>query len=79
MYETRKLARFAFIAVLALCDSVYAQDMQKWTMHNQEGIAPNPQELADMIAMARRNTPPRNGEKYVVGYTMWGGLQVFLS
>ena len=71
------LKRFAFIAVLALCGSVYAQDMQKWTMHNQEGVAPNPQELADMIAMARRNTPPRNGKKYVVGYTMWGASSSF--
>lgn len=38
---------------------------------------PDPANLKAMVADAMKVTPPRNGKKYVFGYTMWGGSSPF--
>ncbi len=39
--------------------------------------APSAEALQAMVAEASSRTPPRNGTRYVFGYTMWGGSSPF--
>ncbi len=41
------------------------------------GEIPTAEALQAMVAEAEAVTPPRNGEQYVFGYTMWGGSSPF--
>ena len=38
---------------------------------------PSTDDLKAMVAEAMKRTPPRNGQRYVFGYTMWGGSSPF--
>ena len=38
---------------------------------------PSTEALKAMVAEAKTVTPPRNGENYIFGYTMWGGSSPF--
>lgn len=40
-------------------------------------VRPTTEALRAMVAEAMARTPPRNGKRYVFGYTMWGGSSPF--
>jgi len=44
---------------------------------NVGAVSPSAESLRAMVAEAVKVTPPRNGKRYVFGYTMWGGSSPF--
>lgn len=57
--------------------ATYAEDFHGFDPENVQAEAPDAAALQAMVAEAMAVTPPRNGEKYVFGYTMWGGNSPF--
>jgi len=55
---------------------------QKYVFHGYDladisATPPDTATLRAMVAEAKQVTPPRNGETYIFGYTMWGGSSPF--
>ena len=82
--ETVMLDRRTFIAAtsLAAMAAGLPRPGAAATFHgfNPEHVGPGLPSTASLKAMveaARARTPPRNGERYVFGYTMWGGSSPF--
>jgi ribose transport system substrate-binding protein len=54
-----------------------AADFHGFDPDRVTGEAPSADQLKAMVADAMAKTPPRNGQHYVFGYTMWGGNSPF--
>lgn len=55
----------------------HADDFHGFDPRDVGPVRPTTEALRAMVAEATRRTPPRNGKRYVFGYTMWGGSSPF--
>lgn len=71
------LSRAALIAASCFALPALAEDFHGFDPANVGPEPPSAEQLRAMVADAMAVTPPRNGETYVIGYTMWGGNSPF--
>lgn len=69
------LSAIALASCLALPAS--AEDWHGFDPNAVGADAPTAEALLAMVADAKAVTPPRNGDHYVIGYTLWGGNSPF--
>lgn len=55
----------------------YAEEFHGFDPENVQAESPTADALKAMVADATAVTPPRNGDHYIFGYTMWGGNSPF--
>ncbi|SLN64553.1 sugar ABC transporter substrate-binding protein [Roseisalinus antarcticus] len=67
----------ALVAASALAAPAMAEDFHGFDPTDVGPETPTAENLQAMVADAMEATPPRNGETYVIGYTMWGGNSPF--
>lgn len=67
----------AIAAASCLAAPSMAQDFHGFDPTDVGPEPPSAENLRAMVADAMAVTPPRNGETYVIGYTMWGGNSPF--
>jgi ribose transport system substrate-binding protein len=78
MVDSRKTMSVAVLAgSLFLSLPVLAEDFHGFDPANVGPETPTAADLQAMVADAMTTTPPRNGDRYVIGYTMWGGNSPF--
>lgn len=66
----------SLFSALALTGA-HAEEFHGFDPNNVQAEAPGTAALQAMVAEAIAVTPPRNGDHYVFGYTMWGGNSPF--
>ncbi len=76
MKRTFKIAG-ALALSLAFAQGAMAEDFFGFDPEKADGRAFDAAAIAKMVEAAEAVTPPRNGEKYVFAYTMWGGNSTF--
>ena len=65
------------LAAAAFALPAWAQDFHGFDPEAVGPETPAAEDLQAMVADAMAVTPPRNGDHYVIGYTMWGGNSPF--
>lgn len=77
---TKTILRKALLGAsvaLGLAVPALAEDFHGFDPSDVGPESPSAEDLQAMVADAMAVTPPRNGDHYVIGYTMWGGNSPF--